>query len=202
MVQQTKPRFQKKSDLTYGGQYSHENAASGIRKFMEAFGLDLKSPEFKNGEHRVVRMYGELFAGLFTEPPEVTVFPNDMGDQMVLLRDIDFVSVCSHHLVPFVGAAHVAYVPKDRIAGISKLARVVDYWAARPQIQERLTQQIAQALTDILSPRGVAVWMSASHACIACRGVKKAASQLVTSAWTGCFKQEEYKNDFLNAIGK
>jgi len=200
MEQQAQPRFQKKRDLTYGGQYEYDKAVKAMKDFMDAFGLDPNHPDFQDGQHRIVRMFAELWCGLFTGPPRITVFPNEIGDQLILLRGIDFVSTCSHHLVPFVGVAHVGYVPKNHIVGISKLARVVDYWAARPQVQERLTHQVAKALMDCLNPKGVAVWMEASHSCIVCRGAKKPNSMLVTSAWTGCFNERSWKDDFLHAI--
>jgi len=129
-----------------------------------------------------------------------TTFENPGYDQMVILKDIDFSSLCSHHLLPFHGVAHVGYIPGDKICGISKLARVVDKFASRPQIQERMTQEIANFIDAELNPAGVMVVVSAQHDCMRIRGVKKQSSSMVTSAMKGEFKKQETRYEFLKLI--
>jgi len=129
-----------------------------------------------------------------------TTFENPGYDQMVILKDIDFSSLCSHHLLPFHGVAHVGYIPGDKICGISKLARVVDKFASRPQIQERMTQEIADFIETELKPKGVMVVVSAQHDCMRIRGVKKQNSNMVTSAIKGEFSKPETRNEFLKLL--
>lgn len=130
-----------------------------------------------------------------------TVFPNPGYDQMIILRDIDFCSVCSHHLLPFTGFAHIGYVPKGKICGISKLARVVDKFASMPQVQERMTNQIADFLMDALDPVGVMVVVEGGHQCMRIRGVKKASSMMVTSAIRGKFMEDRaMREEFLRLM--
>lgn len=192
--------FQKKVNVTFDGQYNYEEAAKAIRSLMCAFKFNQHSSEFANGEYRIVRMYAEFWAGLFTKPPEITLFPNNTGNEMIIVRGIDFVSTCSHHFIPFTGIADVGYMPDEHIVGISKLARVVDYWAARPQIQERLTNQILNYLLVALKTHHVAVRIKATHSCIACRGAHKRRSELITCAWAGAFKNHVHKQEFLAAV--
>jgi GTP cyclohydrolase IA len=137
---------------------------------------------------RMARAYAELF----TAPPfELTTFPNDEGyDELVLARDIPFRTVCEHHLLPFAGIAHVGYLPADRILGLSKLARLVDHFAARPQTQERLTKQVADALVKHLGPRGAGVVLEAEHSCMTQRGVRALGSRTVTSALLGALRDD------------
>lgn len=145
------------------------------------------------------------YAGFLTEWAgnnnfNFTVFDNPGYDQMVILKDIDFSSLCSHHLLPFHGVAHVGYIPGSKICGISKLARVVDKFASRPQIQEQMTQEIADFIEEQLQPKGVMVIVSAQHDCMRIRGVKKQNSHMVTSAIKGEFKNAEARNEFLKLI--
>lgn len=164
----------------------------GVRLILEGVGEDpnreglLKTPE------RVAKMYAECFAGLSADPAEYfeTTF-DEHHEEMVLVRDIPFYSMCEHHLAPFFGKAHVAYIPASdgRICGISKLARLVDAYARRPQVQERLTSQIADTLIEQLHPQGVIVVMEAEHLCMSMRGVKKPGSKTTTSAVRGAFEK-------------
>ncbi len=169
-------------------------------------GLDVKSPSIRDTPKRVAKMYcREMLRGLFDPPPKFTVFPNDgKYDQMVVLKDIRVVSVCEHHLLPFTGRAHIAYIPspKGKICGISKLSRTVDWYARRPQVQERLTQQVADCLNSILDPKGVMVVIEARHHCMICRGVMEDQAVMVTSAFHGVFKNQDSRAEFLSLIGK
>jgi GTP cyclohydrolase I len=165
----------------------------GIRLVLEGIGEDAGRAGLKETPRRVSQMYGEIFAGMHQDPEAVIDVTFDEGhDEMIMVRDIWMASVCEHHLIPFVGKAHVAYVPsKDgRITGLSKLARLVDVLARRPQVQERLTTQIADVLERALSPRGVFVVIEAEHLCMSMRGVKKPGSITVTSAVRGVFKTD------------
>lgn len=166
----------------------------GVRLILEGVGEDpdreglLKTPE------RVAKMYEEVFAGLTQDPAEhfLTTF-DEHHEEMVLVRDIPFYSICEHHLVPFFGMAHVAYIPAadGRICGLSKLARLVDVYAKRPQVQERLTSQIADTLIEQLHPQGVIVVLEAEHLCMSMRGVKKPGSRTTTSAVRGAFERSQ-----------
>jgi len=157
-----------------------------VREILIAIGEDPEREGLRETPERVARMYAEVFAGLRQDPRRYleTVF-EERYDELVVLRDIPFYSFCEHHLLPFEGRAHVAYLPDGRVVGLSKLARVVDAFARRPQVQERLTAQIADALMEALRPKGVAVVMEATHMCMTCRGVKKPGSIMVTSAIRG-----------------
>ncbi len=151
---------------------------------------------------RVARMYAELFEGLRIDPTEYLKVGFEVGhDEMVILRDIPFYSVCEHHFMPFHGAAAVGYIPDGRVVGVSKLARLVEGYARRPQLQERLTGQIADAIMDTLQPDGVAVVIEAEHLCMTQRGVKKPGSRMVTSATRGLFRQNEVtRAEFLSLV--
>jgi GTP cyclohydrolase IA len=165
----------------------------GIRLVLEGIGEDAGRAGLKETPRRVSQMYGEIFAGMHQDPEAVIDVTFDEGhDEMIMVRDIWMASVCEHHLIPFVGKAHVAYIPnKDgRITGLSKVARLVDVLARRPQVQERLTTQIADVLERALSPRGVFVVIEAEHLCMSMRGVKKPGSITVTSAVRGVFKTD------------
>ena len=163
-----------------------------VREILEAIGEDPDRDGLVNTPARVAAMYTEVFSGLHTDPDELlTVTFEADHDEMVMVKDIDLTSLCEHHLVPFIGKAHVAYIPNEdgKITGLSKLARVVDGYARRPQVQERLTVQVADALDAALEPRGVMVVIEAEHLCMSMRGVKKAGSSTVTSAVRGLFRQ-------------
>jgi GTP cyclohydrolase IA len=165
---------------------------AAVREILDAIGEDPERDGLLRTPRRIADMYvDEIFTGLHDDPPRhlAVTFEAD-HDEMVLVRDIAVQSMCEHHLVPFAGRAHVAYIPGDdgRIAGLSKIARLVDGFAARPQVQERLTTQIADALVDALQPTGVLVMIEAEHFCMSMRGVKKPGALTVTSAVRGLFK--------------
>lgn len=157
-----------------------------VREILLAIGEDPEREGLKRTPLRVARMYAELFAGLHDNPEQYleTTF-DENHHELVVLRDIAFNSMCEHHLMPFEGKAHIAYIPGGKIIGLSKLARIVDAFALRPQVQERLTSQVADLLHERVSVKGCAVVLEAVHTCMTCRGVKKAGSVMVTSALRG-----------------
>ncbi len=160
-----------------------------VRQILSAVGEDPDREGLKDTPRRVAEMYKELFGGLSHDPARhLVVGFTEQYDEMVVLRDIPFYSTCEHHLLPFMGKAHVAYLPDGKIVGISKLARVVETFARRPQVQERLTSQIADMLMDKLNAKGCGVIIEAEHTCMTVRGVKKPGSVMVTSAMRGLFK--------------
>lgn len=166
---------------------------------LSAAGVDLEASETRDTPRRVAQMLQEMLA---KEPVDLTTFPNEGYDEMVLARDIPFSSLCAHHLLPFHGVAHVAYIPKDRIIGISKLARIVQYFASDLQVQERLTVQVADCIEERLSPKGVGVVMSAEHACMSFRGVKAHGATTVTSAVRGLLRKDERTRvEFFSLVG-
>jgi GTP cyclohydrolase I len=173
------------------GVVDQERAAAAVRELLIAVGEDPDRPGLRDTPARVARAYAETFAGLTQDPCDVlaTTFDED-HDELVLVKDIPMYSTCEHHLVPFHGVAHVGYIPGDdgRVTGLSKLARLVEVYARRPQVQERMTSQIADALNDVLKPRGVLVIIQAEHLCMAMRGVRKPGSTTVTSAVRGLFR--------------
>ena len=173
-------------------------AAARFRAFMEALGLDPSDPNLAGTDLRVARAYGEMFAGLREgSEPALRTFPNTKGyGRMVSLLDIPFYSLCAHHFLPFFGTAHVAYVPEERIVGLSKLARVVEYFARRPQVQEQLTEQVAGFLEDRLRPAGAMVVVRARHLCMEMRGVSKPGAATTTSAVRGVFADEALRREF------
>ena len=163
-----------------------DRIAAAVREILIAVGEDPDREGLRNTPTRVARMYEELFSGLRSDPAELlTTRFTETYDEMVVLKNIPFNSMCEHHLMPFEGKASVAYLPDGQVVGISKLARVVDSYAHRPQVQERLTSQIADVLMSTIKPKGVAVVMTATHTCMTCRGIKKAGSLMVTSAVRG-----------------
>jgi GTP cyclohydrolase I len=152
---------------------------------------------------RVLKSYDEIFAGYSQNAREIlsTTFEEDISyNQIILSRDIPFSSFCEHHMLPFTGKAHVAYLPNKKVVGLSKLARVVDMFAKRLQIQEKMTDQIADAIFDVLQPKGVGVMITAHHTCMSMRGVNKQDSQMLTTALRGTFLTEEHKQEFYNMI--
>jgi GTP cyclohydrolase I len=162
---------------------------AAVKQILEAIGEDPTREGLVDTPRRLADMYEEVFAGLTIDPAEyLAVGFEEHHKEMVVLRDIPFQSMCEHHLLPFVGKAHVGYIPNGRIVGLSKLARVVDGFAHRPQLQERLTSQIADAITETVHPTGVGVVIEAQHFCMIMRGVKKPGSTMVTSAMRGLFK--------------
>jgi GTP cyclohydrolase I len=176
--------------------------AERFREVMEALGLDLEDPNLKGTPLRVARAYRELFSGLEpADEPELRSFPNtEKYSQMVAVTDIPFHSLCAHHFLPIVGTAHVAYLPQDRVVGLSKLARVVEYYARHPQIQERLTEQVIDLVNSRLHPAGVMVVMQARHFCLEMRGVAKPGTTTTTSALRGVFAEERTRQEFLDLL--
>jgi len=171
-----------------------ERIERAIREILLAIGEDPDRDGLRETPHRVARAYAEQFAGLGLEPADVltTVF-DAHHDEMVLVRDIEMFATCEHHLTPFFGFAHLGYIPneKGQITGLSKLARLVDVYARRPQVQERMTSQIADSLMEVLEPRGVIVVVEAEHLCMTMRGVRKPGAKTVTSAVRGCFRSSD-----------
>lgn len=164
---------------------------AAVREILFAIGEDPDRDGLKNTPGRVARMYAEVCAGLHQDPAEHLSTTFEAGhDEMVMVRDIPLYSLCEHHLIPFLGKAHVAYIPNEngRVTGLSKLARLVDGYAKRPQVQERLTRQVADAIEAEMHPQGVLVVIEAEHLCMSMRGVRKAGSSTVTSSVTGIFR--------------
>jgi GTP cyclohydrolase I len=165
----------------------------GIKLILEGIGEDPQRPGIKDTPGRIAELYEEIFAGLHTPTEEILKpIEGESHDEMVLLKDIPFYSVCEHHLLPFIGKAHVAYVPsRGNIVGLSKLARAVELFAKRPQVQERLTAQLADLIMKKLKPRGAMVIIDAEHLCLSMRGIKKPGARTVTSAVRGIFRTKE-----------
>ncbi len=160
-----------------------------VREILLAIGEDPEREGLRETPARVARMYQELFGGLHEDPRRhVKKFFRETCDEVVLVRNISFNSLCEHHLLPFTGVAHVAYLPDQRVVGLSKLARVVESFARRPQVQERMTEQVADLLVEQLQAKGVAVIIEAEHTCMTVRGIRKPGSLCVTSAMKGCFR--------------
>lgn len=173
-----------------------------VAEILAAVGEDPRREGLKQTPSRVAKMYSELLAGMHKDPKEHlrSVF-SESYDEIVLLRDIPFYSICEHHLMPFMGSAHVAYLPKGKVLGVSKLARIVDDFARRLQTQERLTYQIADFIMDSLKPQGAAVVIEASHSCMTIRGIKKPGSVMVTSALRGIFRKDpKSRSELLSLI--
>ncbi|AQQ70886.1 GTP cyclohydrolase 1 [Limihaloglobus sulfuriphilus] len=165
---------------------------AAVREILLAVGDDPEREGLKDTPSRVARMYAELFRGICEDPKKHTgrIFHEDYNE-IVVLKDIPFSSTCEHHLMPFIGKAHLAYLPDNAVIGLSKLARIVDCFAKRPQIQERLTVEIADFLMESLNPKGVAVVIEASHSCMTVRGANKPGSSMVTSALRGIFIRDQ-----------
>ncbi|HHV95307.1 MAG TPA: GTP cyclohydrolase I FolE [Clostridiaceae bacterium] len=169
-----------------------ERVKAAVREFLLAIGEDPDREGLRETPDRVARMCEEIFAGMDQNPRDlIKIFQEDGHEEMIMVKDIPLYSVCEHHLLPFIGVAHVVYIPnKGRIIGLSKLARIVDTLARRPQIQERLTSEIADILMETVKPHGVAVVVEAEHLCMTMRGVKKPGSKTVTSALRGIVRTE------------
>lgn len=176
-----------------------------MRQILEAFGEDPDREGLARTPERVAQMYTELLAGYRTDPISLV---NDAlfevsYDEMVLVRDIEFYSLCEHHLLPFLGRAHVAYIPRGRVLGLSKIPRIVDLYARRLQLQERMTRQVADFISELLNPRGVAVVIEGMHLCAMMRGVKKHEARMTTSAMLGLFRsQMATRQEFLDNISR
>jgi len=173
--------------------FDQEKIETAVRMILEAIGEDPEREGLVNTPSRVARMYEEIFCGLKQDPKRhLQVLFTEEHEEMVLVRDIPFYSMCEHHLLPFFGKAHVAYIPRrGKITGLSKLARTVEAIAKRPQLQERLTCTIADMIMEALDPLGVAIVVEAEHMCMTMRGVKKSGSKTITSAVRGLFKTKE-----------
>lgn len=174
--------------------FDRERVVRAVREILEAIGDDPDREGLQRTPERVADMYAEIFAGINKDAArEMDVLFDEGHDEMILIRDIPLYSVCEHHLLPWMGQAHVAYIPNKagQITGLSKIARVVDTLSKRPQVQERLTTQIADSIEDALDPRGVLVILEAEHLCMTMRGIKKPGAQTVTSAIRGLFRDSE-----------
>jgi GTP cyclohydrolase IA len=175
------------------GQVNFEKIEQAVKLILEAIGEDPSREGLLDTPKRVAKMYGEVFSGLNEDPSEhfKTIFGED-HEELVLVKDIPFYSMCEHHLVPFYGKAHVAYIPRGgKVTGLSKLARAVEAVAKRPQLQERITSTIADSINKSLEPHGVMVVVEAEHMCMTMRGVKKPGSQTITSAVRGIFRKDD-----------
>ncbi|MEK7849142.1 MAG: GTP cyclohydrolase I FolE [Chloroflexota bacterium] len=175
-----------------------------VGELIEAIGEDGQREGLRDTPRRVAEMYAELFVGMDQDPREVLAVGFEEGHrEMVVFRDIPFYSMCEHHLLPFFGTAHLGYIPNEngRVVGASKLARVVEVLARRPQLQERLTRQIADTIVDALQPQGVAVIIEAEHLCMTMRGIKKPGSNIITSAMRGLFRSRPAtRAEFLSLV--
>ncbi|SKC39722.1 GTP cyclohydrolase I [Krasilnikoviella flava] len=183
--------------------YDSARAEAAVRELLLAVGEDPEREGLKETPARVARAYQEIFAGLRQEPEDVLTTTFDLGhEEMVLVRDIEVYSTCEHHLVPFHGVAHVGYIPSTdgRITGLSKIARLVEVYARRPQVQERLTTQIADAMVRILEPRGVLVVVECEHLCMSMRGVRKPGSRTVTSAVRGIMQSATTRAEAMSLV--
>ena len=183
--------------------FDHDRAAAAVRELLIAIGEDPDREGLRDTPDRVARAYAELTAGLRKSPSDVLTTTFDLGhDEMVLVRDIELWSMCEHHLVPFTGVAHVGYIPAEsgKITGLSKLARLVDVYAKRPQVQERLTTQVADALVEALEARGVIVVIEAEHLCMTMRGVRKAGARTITSAVRGVMHNAATRSEAMALI--
>lgn len=188
-----------------GGKPSRQEAEEAVRTLIRWAGDDHTREGLLGTPDRVVRSYEEFFQGYSQDPEDIlqrTFEETDGYDEMVLLRDIRFESHCEHHMVPILGKAHVAYMPKRRVVGISKLARIVEVYAKRLQIQEKMTAQVANVIQDVLDPHGVAVVIEAQHQCMTTRGVYKPGVTMVTSRMLGTFRENlATRKEFLSMIG-
>jgi len=184
-------------------EFDHARAEAAVRELLLAIGEDPEREGLADTPARVARAYAELTSGLRLEPKDVLTTTFDLGhDEMILVRDIELWSMCEHHLVPFTGVAHVGYIPAEsgKITGLSKLARLVDVYAKRPQVQERLTTQIADSLVELLEARGVIVVIEAEHLCMTMRGVRKAGSRTITSAVRGIMHNAATRSEAMALI--
>lgn len=184
-------------------QIDQQRIQNAVRDILEAIGENPEREGLQRTPERVARMYAELFDGIDSDPREhlITQFTEDKHSEMVIVRDIPFSSMCEHHMLPFIGHAHVAYIPEGgRITGLSKIARVVEGYAHRLQLQERLTTEVADALMSVLHPQGVLVIIEAEHMCMTVRGVKKPGSLTVTSAVRGIFHRSTTRSEALQLI--
>jgi GTP cyclohydrolase IA len=191
------------ADGTARRAYDHDGVSRAIHDLLVAIGEDPARDGLRDTPDRVARAYREMFAGLWQEPEDVLTTTFELGhDEMILVKEIEVRSQCEHHLVPFTGVAHVGYIPspEGRITGLSKLARLVDVYARRPQVQERMTTQIAEALMRILEPRGVIVVVECEHLCMSMRGIRKPGARTVTSAVRGQLRDPATRAEAMSLI--
>ncbi|MER7911724.1 MULTISPECIES: GTP cyclohydrolase I FolE [unclassified Streptomyces] len=185
------------------GDFDEKRAENAVRELLIAVGEDPDREGLRETPARVARAYKELFAGLWQKPEDVLTTTFDLGhDEMVLVKDIELTSQCEHHLLPFHGVAHIGYIPAEsgKITGLSKLARLVDVFARRPQVQERLTTQIADSLMDILEARGAIVVIEAEHMCMSVRGIRKPGAKTTTSAVRGQLRNATTRAEAMSLI--
>ncbi|MCX4747378.1 GTP cyclohydrolase I FolE [Kitasatospora sp. NBC_01287] len=185
------------------GTFDQKRAENAVRELLIAVGEDPDREGLLETPARVARAYKEIFAGLWQTPEDVLTTTFDLGhDEMVLVKDIEVFSTCEHHLVPFQGVAHVGYIPSTsgKITGLSKLARLVDVFARRPQVQERLTSQVADSLMRILEPRGAIVVIECEHMCMSMRGIRKPGAKTITSAVRGQLRDPATRNEAMSLI--
>jgi GTP cyclohydrolase IA len=185
------------------GEFDEKRVENAVRELLIAVGEDPDRDGLRETPARVARAYREIFAGLWQEPEDVLTTTFDLGhDEMVLVKDIELVSCCEHHLLPFHGVAHIGYVPatSGKITGLSKLARLVDVYARRPQVQERLTTQIADSMMSILEARGVIVVIEAEHMCMSVRGIRKPGAKTTTSAVRGQLRNPATRAEAMSLI--
>lgn len=189
------------SDLIYPHS-TFEEKEKLVRSMLAALGEDIGREGLVDTPKRVVKSWDELYGGYELSPEDILKrdFSEGACDQMIVLRDIDFNSTCEHHIIPIIGKAHVAYIPNGKVVGISKLARVVDAYARRLQIQEKMTEQIAEVIMTVLQPKGVGVLIDAQHMCMTSRGIKKPNVSMVTSALRGVFENDEVRQEFLKFV--
>ncbi|MEE3233792.1 MAG: GTP cyclohydrolase I FolE [Candidatus Latescibacterota bacterium] len=199
-----KGRKEKPEWLAGDGGRRADEIAHHFSEIMRVLGLDLDDPHLQGTPARVGRMYLEIFRGLVDQAePEITCFPNDEKySNMVVVRNIEFFSVCSHHMIPFFGCAHIAYIPSEKIIGLSKIARIVEFYARRPQLQERLTEQVVDFIDEKLHPTGAMAVLEARHLCMEMRGVEKTGAETTTSALRGCFEEPRVRDEFFELIRK
>lgn len=175
-----------------------------IKKLLKALPENPKREGLSKTPRRVASAFEKMLSGYSKDPKDMmTVFEDENYDEMIVVKDIEFYSVCEHHMIPFFGKAHIGYIPNGKIIGLSKIPRLVDMYARRLQNQERLTSQVAKALSELIKPRGVGVILEAQHLCMMARGVEKQGSKVITSAMHGLFKKElNTRNEFLRLIDK
>jgi len=182
-----------------------EKIKKGVRMILEGIGEDPERPGLKSTPQRIANLYEEIFSGLKTSTEEILKpMEGESHDEMILLKDIPFYSVCEHHLLPFIGKAHVAYIPSGgKIVGLSELAKAVEVFAKRPQVQERLTAQLADLIMEKIKPKGAMVIIDAEHLCMSMRGIKKPGARTVTSAVRGIFRtKQSTREELLELIKK
>ena len=188
--------------LGVNGAINQEKIATGVRLILEAIGEEPEREGLRDTANRVARMYTEVFRGLHEDPrTHLKVVFDEQHDEMVLVKEVSFYSMCEHHLLPFHGKVHTAYISRGKVVGLSKIARVIDAFARRPQVQERMTSHIADLLMAELDAQGVGVVVEASHTCMTMRGVQKPGAMMVTSAMRGVFKSDQAtRSEFMALV--